>query len=377
MNRINLHIYQSSFKYESRILKETKSIASSGVVDKVIIAAIWESGLEEYEKLDKKIEVWRIPLKTRILPGGALVKAFQHIELTFKILSRFRKAGIKYVQCHSLSTLPIAVLFKIFARSKIVYDAHELETEKGKRGIRQITSKLLERLLIHYTDSIIVVSDSIAEWYKNQYGLQKVNVIKNFPHEQNYSIERTNILKETFNLQDDDVLYIYQGALSNGRSIKILLDAFSKIDKKKHVVFMGYGDLEGIIKKYENNFSNIHFHPAVKPGDVTSYARSADVGICLIENVCLSYYFSLPNKLFEYVVSGLPVIASDFPDMGKIIDEHECGWKVPVSEKALIDLIEDLSIEEIEEKRKNALKCKGNFVWDREKDKLVQIYANL
>ena len=285
MNRINLHIYQSSFKYESRILKETKSIASSGVVDKVIIAAIWENGLKEYEKLDNKIEVWRVPLKTRIFAGGSLVKVFQHIEWAFKIFSRFRNAGIKYVQCHSLSTLPIAVLIKIFARSKIVYDAHELETEKGKRGIRQKTSKLLERLLIHYTDSIIVVSDSIAEWYKNQYSLKQVYVIKNFPYQENNINEPSNILKDTFSIQGNEMLYIYQGVLSKGRSIEILLNVFSKVDKKKHIVFMGYGELTNTIKKYDNDFSNIHFHPAVKPEEILNYTKSADVGICLFENI--------------------------------------------------------------------------------------------
>ena len=377
MSSINLHFYQSSFKYESRILKETKSLVHSGLINKVIIAGIWEAGCEEHEELDNKRKLWRVPLKTQVLPDGSFWKVLQHIEWAFKIFFKLRKEGIKFVHCHSLSTLPIALLFKIFAQSKVIYDAHELETEKGKRGIRQRVSKLLERLLINYADRTIVVSDSIAGWYQNQYGLEKIHIIKNFPYQENYSSKSCHVLKDTFNIQDNEILYIYHGGLSNGRSIEILLDVFSKVNRKKHIVFMGYGELEDTVKKYEKNFSNIHFHPAVKPGDIISYAKGADVGICMIENICLSYYYSLPNKLFEYVASGLPVIVSDFPDMGKIIDKYKCGWKSPVNEKALIDAIEKISSEEIKDKIKAVLKCKDYFLWDSEEKKLINIYDSL
>lgn len=377
MSSINLHFYQSSFKYESRILKETKSLVHSGLINRVIIAGIWEAGYEEHEELDNKRVLWRVPLKTQVLPGGSSWKILQHIEWAFKIFFKLRKEGIKFVHCHSLSTLPIAMLFKIFAQSKVIYDAHELETERGKRGIIQKVSKLLERLLINHVDRIIVVSDSIAEWYQNQYGLEKIHIIKNFPYQENYSSKSNNILKNTFKIQDNEILYIYHGGLTNGRSIEILLDVFSKVNRKKHIVFMGYGKLEDTVKKYEKNFPNIHFHPAVKPGDIISYAKGADVGICMIENICLSYYYSLPNKLFEYVVSGLPVIVSNFPDMGKIIDKHKCGWKSPVNEKALIDTIEKISSEEIKDKIKDVLKCKDYFVWDSEEKKLLNIYDSL
>lgn len=377
MNNIDLHIFQSTMEYDSRILKTTKSIADSGLIDKVIIVGIWENGVKEYEQLDNKRVLLRVPLKTRVFPSGWIWKVLQHIEWALKIFFKFKKEGIKSVHCHSLSTLPIAVLFKIFAQSKVVYNAHELETEKGKRGLRHRASQLLERLLIHYTDLIIVVSDSIAEWYKNQYSLKQVYIIKNFPYQENNINEPNNILKDTFSIQGNEILYIYQGVLSKGRSIEILLNVFSRIDKKKHIVFMGYGELEDTVRKYEMKFSNIHFYPAVKPEEILNYTKSADVGICLFENVCLSYYYAQPNKLFEYIACGLPVIVSDFPDMGKIIDKNKCGWKIAINERAIKELIENTSIEEIEDKRKSVLKCKDNFVWDKEEKKLLKIYYSL
>ena len=140
---------------------------------------------------------------------------------------------------------------------------------------------------------------------------------------------------------------------------------------------MGYGILESLIKEFEKNSSNMHFHPAVTPEDVIPYTQSADVGISLIENICLSYFYSLPNKVFEYLMSGLPLIVSDFPDMGKIVEESKCGWKVPVNENSLIELIEKLSKEDIQEKRANVLRCRNNYSWENEVKKLVRIYHNL
>ena len=184
----------------------------------------------------------------------------------------------------------------------------------------------------------------------------------------------SNVLKEKCTIRDDEILFIYQGLLDNGRGIKILLSAFSKVDRKKHIVFMGYGILENVIKEYENNFSNIHFQPAVKPDKVIIYTKSADVGISLIENTCLSYQYSLPNKMFEYILSGLPLIVSDFPDMGEIIDNYKCGWKIVINEESIIELIENISRESVEEKRNNVLKCRDIFDWRKEEKNLLKAY---
>jgi glycosyltransferase involved in cell wall biosynthesis len=379
VDRINLHLYPSNFKHESRILKETRSLVDKGVFDKIFIVALLENGVEEHENLDDKREVWRVPLKTAWMSERTLPKIIKHFEWMLKIFYRFRKQTIKCVNCHNLSSLPIGILFKTFCKSKVVYDTHEMETERcGWGKIRRALSKILEKLLIPYVDVVLVVSDSIAKWYRGHYPSADVQVIYNFPYMEIESYNNgSNILKEKFNMQDDQILFIYQGTLGESRGIEILLDAFSKVDSKKHIVFMGYGALEGTIKSYENNFSNIHFQPAVSPEEVKSYTEGADVGISLIENTCLSYFYSLPNKVFEYILSGLPVLVSDFPDMARVVDENKCGWKALPEERSVIDLIESISKEDIREKKKNVLNCRNEFTWQKEEGKLLKTYHNL
>lgn len=378
MANINLHVILNDFKYESRVLKETKSIVDSGLIDRIVIAGLWGPGGKELEEIDHKRGVWRVPLKTRTLPKDLFSQIIKYIEWTGKIFLRFRKEQITHINCHGLSSLPIGALFKLFKKSKLIYDPHELETEaNGLSGIRKQFSKLLEKLLISHSDSVIVVSNSIAKWYKSEYSLEQVHVVKNVPYNQDIESKYSNVLKDKFGIKGDEILFIYQGGLSKGRGIQIILDAFTEVNRRRHIVFMGRGPLEEVITEYENNFSNIHFHVAVKPQEVLRYTSSADIGVSLIENTCLSYYYSLPNKVFEYLLSGLPMIVSEFPEMGKFVDENNCGWKVRVNPRALIKLIESISHEDIFEKKNNVLKCKDNFGWHKEEEALLRVYKSM
>lgn len=378
MVNVNLHVFLSDLRHQSRLLKETKSIVDSGLIEKIFIAGLWETGIKDFEDIDDKRVAWRIPLKTRNLPKDLFSQIIKYIEWTGKIFLRFRKEQITHVNCHGLSSLPIGALFKLAKKSKLIYDPHELETEiNGLSGIRKKFSKILERLLISYSDSIVVVSNSIAEWYKSEYSLKRVYVVRNVPY--NYDIKSiySNVLKEKIKINEDEILFIFQGGLSEGRGIQMILDTFTKVNKKKHIVFMGRGPLEEIIKDHEKKFSNIHFHEAVTPKEVLYYTSSADVGISLTENTCLNHYYSLPNKVFEYLLSGLPMIVSELPEMGKFVDENNCGWKVKVESGALVDLIETISHDDIFEKRNNALKCKDNYGWHKEEEVLLRVYKSL
>ena len=83
------------------------------------------------------------------------------------------------------------------------------------------------------------------------------------------------------------------------------------------------------------------------------------------------------NKLFEYIFSGLPVIVSDFPEMGKLIEEFQCGWKVAVDEGAVMSLISSLTPEQITEKGNNISKVQMTYSWEIEKEKLFNLYRNI
>jgi glycosyltransferase involved in cell wall biosynthesis len=378
MNCINLHIYPSPITHESRMLKETKSISDAQLVDEIFLVGMWEHGLESHEPIDATRKIWRVRPIIGNQDSTFVIKALRYIEWQLRILWRFRFTFVKYVNCHSLPVLPLGVLFKVFRKAVLVYDTHEIETESiGAVGFRKKFFKLVERLFIRIADAVITVNSAIMEWYRKEYKIDNVVVVRNIPYQrQHKEIIQNNLIKNKFGIKNDEILFIYQGSLGHGRGIEIILDTFSRVNCTKHVLFMGFGEFKEIIKNYERQYSNIHFLDAVKPADVGRYTSGADVGLCLHENIGLNYYLSLPNKLYEYIINEVPVIVSDFPEMGRVVDESECGWKVSVGKDHLYSLITNISKDDIDAKRKRARIYRKIIGWEIEEKILINLYRH-
>lgn len=374
---MNLHCYQTHFTHDSRILKQTHSLAGMGFFNKILIGAIWKYGLPTMQNLDDHRTVFRLPLWSARLPDGFFCKVIKSLEWELRLYLKFRKEKIRVFNAHSLIVLPLGVVFKVLKGCKLVYDTHELATETQIGPLQRSVYKLLERLFISYSDIIVTVSKSISDWYRSEYNLEQVFVIKNVPYKASKEAINSRVLRDYCQIGDENVLFIYQGILEEGRGIDLILECFSETDQIKHIVFMGMGALEGKIKEFGRKYANIHFHAAVPSTSIAYYTASADVGISLIENTCLNYYYCLPNKIFEYFSSGIPAIVSDFPEMSRVIQEEKVGWAIPVEKEALLNLINNLSRQEIEEKKKHALQYRTKFCWQDEETKLIQMYQKL
>lgn len=361
------------------MLKITKSLSEAGLFREIHIIGIHEKGLSEHDELDGNRHVWRVPL-SKPLPIPKMKGSLKFLQWCFKIVRRYYREDISVIHCHSLDDLPIGVLLKIGKRGvKLVYDAHELETEKnGLTGVNKKFAKIKERVLIRFVDHTLVVSDSIADWYRHNYQGGPVTVVRNMPCRNGSTLpdQVRSVFRDKFGI-NGGIVFLYQGALMRGRGIQLLLNAFSRVNDNKHIVFMGYGSYEQQIKDFAAKYKNIHFHEAVKPDEVMRYTVGADVGICLIENTCLSYYYSLPNKLYEYTLAGMPVVVSQFPEMSKLIGEFENGWGTPVLEESLRSLVEKIDSPSIEAKRRNSIKARERIGWDLEEKKLLAVYQGL
>ena len=320
MKRVLLLVL-NNFKNDSRVLKEAISLKKGGY--DVQVVALHDRGQKVYEKIEE-IPVHRIELKSRNWSKKSFVQLLKYIEFTYRVLKNYRKYEI--IHCNDLNTLPIGVLIKFLHKdAKIVYDAHEYETQtEGLSGIQKVLVKWLEQRLIKHANKVITVSNSIASEYRRIYGIEKPTLILNTPPL--LDINKQDLFREKLNIGKDKTIFLYQGGLSSGRGIEILLETFKQIDDNRSViVFMGYGELEEIVKKASREYSNIYFHPAVSPKVLLDYTSSADFGISTIEDSCLSYRYCLPNKMFEYLMARLPVVVSNLPEMKKIVEEYKVG----------------------------------------------------
>lgn len=375
----NLHISLTEFRNESRALKETQSLVNAGVFSSIHIAALWSEGLAEHETLKDRISLDRFKLASRQYKKNLFFQAVKYIEYCYQVFIKHRKNNIKVVNIHTLSLLPLGVILKHSYGATLVYDAHELETETHDlNGIRKILAKKLEKLLIRSVDLTIVVSEPIADWYQTTYGIRRPVVVLNTPPFIRQP-EPSNYFREQFNIAPDQVLFLYQGGLTKGRGIELIIEAFkSRKDDKAVIIFLGYGQLEKHIILAQQNSNNIFFHPAVQSNQLLSYTVSADVGVHFIENTCLNHYYCLPNKLFEYTMVGLPVIVSNMQEMQQFVNQYALGIvaEEPTPE-AINQAIDRLLAMDLSQLKNNARQAAIQHSWEVQEKKMLSAYRTL
>jgi glycosyltransferase involved in cell wall biosynthesis len=377
MLRTNVHIYPAVFQYESRILKETRSIIDAGLADRIIILANYQDGFPVEEEIDANRNVLRLRLFFLRFRKNLLTEILAYTETLFKTLWVLRRVKVEFVNPHSLSVLPAAVMLKVFKGAKVIYDAHELETERwGLKGARKFVSRMMERTLMPFVSSIIVVGPSISEWYRKEYRGKPVYVIRNIPHVATQDQHDPTLLRQLINAPEDAIVFLYQGLYSEGRGIEIMLQAFAETQNPgAHCVFMGKGPLEPLIREAADRVENIHLVPPVEPDQVLAYSSGADVGLCIIEDCCLSYRYSLPNKFFESITAGLPLVVFPCPDQVEIVSRYANGWVVEESASALVEFLDRLTREDLQTRKKNADASRTEFDWDSDAKQYAEIFS--
>jgi glycosyltransferase involved in cell wall biosynthesis len=372
---INLHISLTPFRNESRVLKETESLMRRNIAKIVYIAALFEAGLAEHEDLDERRSVWRVKLKTRSWSKKFFVQLVKYFEFCWRVNEFAVQRKVRLINVHTLSLLPLGIWLKFRLGGRLVYDAHELETEaEGIVGFRKTVSKIVERLGIKFADLTVVVSSQIEAWYRSEYGIENIVSVLNCPARKLPT--KNSLLGDEFNVQATTKIALYQGGLVAGRGVELLLDAFESMQNNRcALVFMGYGELEERIKQSTIRCKNIHLKSAVPPASVLDYTASADFGISIIEDSCLSYRYCLPNKLFEYIMARVPVVVSDLPEMRRVVDDFSIGvvlrdWSVESFVRALRDLEEMNSIE----LSRSLNRAAEYFSWENQEIILAQAY---
>jgi glycosyltransferase involved in cell wall biosynthesis len=374
----NLHISLTEFMHESRVLKQTATISSLSEIEHIFIAALGKNDLNKEEKITDRISLRKFALKTRGLGKSLFPQILKYLEFIFRVFLFYKKKKINIVNIHTLALLPLGYLLKLIYGAKLIYDTHELETEVDcLKGLRKKLSKWLEYLLIKKADHIFVVSENIADWYEKTYNIPRPTVLLNAPRAAH--VNKTNYFKDTLHLRDDQIILLYQGGLAAERGVDILLEAFKKNKNDKIVIiFMGYGEFEKEIQSLSKSYNNIFFHKAVPTDVLLNYTSSADVGIALIKNTCLSYNFCMPNKLFEYAMVGLPVIVSNVKEMSEFVKKYQMGVVVEDDTVAsLNEAIERLLSMNLTVLKQNAKKAALDNSWEHQEKKMQIIYRKL
>jgi glycosyltransferase involved in cell wall biosynthesis len=209
----------------------------------------------------------------------------------------------------------------------LVYDAHEIFTEVPElihRRFKQRTWQRLEQKLLPHIKHMITVNDSIANWYREKYGLLPV-VVRNIPDKPSNVIQKT---RGDVGWPLDKKIIVLQGAGINiDRGSEELVQAMQFVQGAV-LMIIGSGDVLPKLKQMvkELNLSDrVHFSGKVSPDELKALTRLADVGVTLDKDTNINYRFSLPNKIFDYIHAGIPVLSSKLPELEWIITNYNVG----------------------------------------------------
>ncbi|MDA3837890.1 MAG: glycosyltransferase family 4 protein [Candidatus Delongbacteria bacterium] len=292
------------------------------------------------------------------------------------------KADILY--SHDIFPLLPVYLVSKFKRIPFVYDAHEFwhgNSQVENRPLAKWFWTSYERIFIKAAKKVITVSDSIARELESIYKIDKVKVFTNLPMIKEIPKDR-KLLHNSLKLSKDKKIVLYQGRFLVNNGLDTIVKAFQNVTKKAVLVFVGEGSekpkLESIINELGMG-DRVFFIGPFPHDELINYTVCADIGLCLIKNSGKSFFYSTPNKMFEFIQAGVPQIASNFPEMTKIVKAYEVGEVIDPENKGLITDTINLMLCDVQKMVKFKQNCeitRQELVWDSIEEELVNYVVN-
>lgn len=281
---------------------------------------------------------------------------------------------------NDLDTLLANYLVSKIKRKPIVYDSHEYFTHTPEvihRPFVQKTWESIERRIFPNLKNIFTVNESIANIYFQKYGI-KPYVIRNVPKK----IELKNVpCRKELNLPEDKRLIILQGAGINiDRGAEELVEAMA-FTHNVVLIIAGGGDIIELLKikaLHSDLKDKILFFPKMPYLKLMYYTANADIGLSLDKDSNPNYRFSLPNKIFDYIHAGVPVLVSDLPEISQIVKTWNVGEILPdhhpeTIAQSIMNMLDNK--EKHEQYKSNCLTAAPKLCWENESLLLKKVYA--
>lgn len=318
---------------------------------------------------------WKTKRFRLLFNKGPLFYAEYNMRLFFYLL--VKKVDVLYA--NDLDTLPANFLaFKLKSKTKLIYDTHELFTEVPElihRKFAKNTWIKIESYIFPKLDHIVTVNESIAKIYETKYD-KPLLVVRNVPAKWN----KEDILSRTqLGLPPDKFIIIMQGSgLNVARGLEEAVQAMQYIENALLVV-VGNGDVipqakEMVCqKKLEDRVKFFEKRPY---SEMMQFTSNANLGLTLDKPLSDNYKFSLPNKLFDYIQAGIPILSSDLVELRKIIDKYQIGCIVDTVSATEIAQKINFLIENpntLDEYKSNCHMAAECEIWEHEKLKLKSL----
>lgn len=348
---------------DQRVEKVCQTLHEAGY-EILLIGNDWEGS----PPMKRPYKFQRISLKSKKL-------RFAYLEFNQKLYRELLKHADEktILLSNDLDTILPNYIFGKKRNIPLVFDSHEIFPEMPSVQGRW-TQKIwlwVEQKTLPHLKYMYTANQSYAQWFVQKYKIQKPLVVRNIPRKINTEINFPNNAPK---------IIIYQGQINPSRGLIQAIDAMKFLD---NVIFKIAGDgpkrkeYETYVQQ-EKLTDKVQFVGRLHPEDLRKFTQKADVGLSLEENGGVSYYYSLPNKVADYIQSRVPLVMINFPEMKRVYNEFKVG-----------EMLTNHEPKNIAEKIKTVLKNGRNFYlpelekaskklcWENEENKIRALYEKV
>ena len=372
----------SDLPFDARVWKEARSLAAAGRTIELIGPA-YDIDRAQRRRDESGVDVVELPFGWRDRPKSYPRRIWVLLQVCLEVL----RTPARAYHSHDIHVGPVSWLASKVWRAKLVYDGHELWGEAYDPGWRSwLIAKiggLIERLMVRSSDVVITTNPSRAEVLRQRYGREDIVVLGNVP-----PLQRDVVPLDPGYPPDKRVL-LYQGWINpEARCFRETVQALTLVDDDVEFVILGFGwdaardRIRGWARE-AGVADRVHFLPPRPWDELVATAAKATVGLVPIRGGPLNHQLGDTNKLHEYLMGGLPVIASDLPEIRRIAtmgEPHVGELFEPSSPEsiaaALRRVLEDP--ERLAARRRQARQVAVEHLnWEIEERRLLAVYDQL
>lgn len=346
---------------DSRLTNLGNSLREDGF-NVSVIGFDWFSLNENY--IEKDLKIFRL--------RKSKISLLFYLHFIFILFKELLKADADIFFAEDFYTLPLVTFFAKLKSAKVFYNSREIYAYIGGLRNRPHLQRIItaiERFFIKKVDLVLTTGEMDSEFLEKFYSLPKTSVVRNIPLYQKPNAKVD--FRTMFNIVDDKLIMLYQGVIIPGRGIPLIIEALPQMPKAV-LLLLGDGEQKKNYQNLAKKFAveeRVIFAGVFSQKELINYTAAADVGLSLIENISISYYHALPNKLFEYIMAELPVLSSDLPQMKRIVETYNVGEVINLeNQQELIDVLNKWSVDRqlLESYKKNCLPASQALNWQAE-----------
>ncbi len=384
--KVCMHVLGSA-RTDMRVMREATALVEGGF-------EVYVVDIECERTLPVEEEIRGVHVKHIIMPSWLtpthfkpwfLVKLAQvFVHGTFRMM----RITADVYHAHDETALPACYVAARLQRKPLIFDAHEFPLSEQSVSRWRRLHKIAENFLtymIRYCAGVITISPPIVQEIRRRYRAKEVLLIRNVPPYR--VVPKSDRLRWYLGFSPDTRIALYQGGLSSDRELDRLVRAARFLDQGIVIVMMGksigtaQSELEALIAT-ENVSDRVKIIPAVPYEELLDWTASADVGLIIYSpDYSLNVRMCLPNKFFEYLMAGLPILSSQLEVVADTIRTYDVGQVVtslaPSDIAAGINkvLADSAALSHM---RRNALESvQHDFCWEKECEQLIHFYHEI